>query len=74
MSLIHNERWKLTATYLNGMAIAILAVGGLAPLVSYASASSSIGPVALAGLGVGCLVASAGLHLMARKVLERLKP
>ena len=32
MSLIHNERIKLRATYLNGLAIAVFAVGSLAPL------------------------------------------
>jgi len=33
---IHNERTKLTATYLNGAATAVLAVGALAPLFSVA--------------------------------------
>jgi Na+-driven multidrug efflux pump len=31
---VHNERTKLTATYLNGVAIAVIAVGGLAPIFS----------------------------------------
>jgi hypothetical protein len=35
MSLIENERTKLTAAYLNGLAIAIFAIGGLAPFFSY---------------------------------------
>jgi hypothetical protein len=34
MSLVHNERTKLTATYINGLAIAVFAVGGLAPILS----------------------------------------
>ena len=33
MSLIHNERTQLTATYLNGIAIAIFAVGGFAQAI-----------------------------------------
>lgn len=34
MSLVGNERTKLTATYLNRVAIAIFAIGAFAPLVS----------------------------------------
>jgi hypothetical protein len=34
MSLVDNERAKLSATYLNGLATAVMAVGGFAPLVS----------------------------------------
>jgi hypothetical protein len=32
-AFVRNERTKLTATYLNGLAIAILAVGALAPVI-----------------------------------------
>ena len=35
MDLIRNERIKLLATYINSMAVALFAVGGLAPLFSY---------------------------------------
>jgi len=34
MSQVHNERIKLSATWLNGLSIAIFAVGGLAPLLT----------------------------------------
>jgi len=34
MSLIHNEQTKLTATYLNGLAMAIFAIGAVAPVVT----------------------------------------
>jgi hypothetical protein len=37
VSLVQNEQVKLTATYLNGLAIAIFAVGGLAPVVGVVS-------------------------------------
>ena len=33
---VRNERRKLTASYLNGIAIAVLAVGGFAPLANFA--------------------------------------
>jgi len=35
MSLIQNEQTKLTATYLNGLAIALFGVGGIAPVLAY---------------------------------------
>jgi hypothetical protein len=35
MSLIENERAKLLATYFNGLAIAVMAIGGFAPLVAF---------------------------------------
>ena len=34
MSMIHNERLKLLATFLNGLGIALFGVGGLAPVFS----------------------------------------
>jgi hypothetical protein len=44
LSLVGNEQAKLTATYVNGLAIAIFAVGGLAPLFSnlYAAGPASV--------------------------------
>lgn len=46
MSLIHNERAKLTATYINGIAIAIFAVGSFAPALNTSPGSirADIGP------------------------------
>lgn len=73
MTLVHNERVKLTATYMNGMAIALVAIGGFAPLVSLASG----GPAnfgALAIVGFGCLGTSIALHSIARLFLGRLQP
>ena len=35
MSLIQNEQVKLTATYLNGIGIALAAVGGIATWVTF---------------------------------------
>ncbi|GJE16047.1 amino acid transporter [Methylobacterium marchantiae] len=37
--LVANERSKLTATYVNGLAIALFAVGGLAPMFARRGAS-----------------------------------
>ncbi len=73
MPLIHNERTKLTATYLNGIAIALFAVGAIAPIVSVLNNGAQGGwPIAL--LAIICIAVSAALHLMARKILGRLQP
>lgn len=73
MSLIHNERIKLLATFVNGLGIAVFAVGGLAPLFSALYGDS--GPTAfLALMSVVCVIVSVSLHYVASSVLKRLKP
>lgn len=73
MSLIENERTKLTASYLNGLAIAIFAVGGLAPFFSYLYVPNGAKPTWLiALLGSVCIVISGALHLIARSRLGAL--
>ncbi|PSJ60489.1 amino acid transporter [Kumtagia ephedrae] len=75
MSLIRNERLKLFATYLNGLAIALFAVGGLAPVFStlYGTVTNS-STISVVVVSVICLVVSAALHWMASLVLKRLLP
>lgn len=75
MSLIHNERVKLLATYVNGLAIAVFAVGGLAPILSLFTgaivpdrASYALWIVAI------CIVFSAALHFTASLILRRMVP
>ncbi len=72
MSLVANEQVKLTATYLNGLAIAIFAVGGLAPLVAVVSGTVQAGAVQIVVLSTVCVAASLTLHLLARRSLKRL--
>lgn len=73
MSLIHNEQTKLTATFLNGMALAIFAVGGLGPMVT--AAYGERGPsFFLLAMALYCLAAAFALHFMARRILRRLEP
>jgi hypothetical protein len=75
MNLVHNEQAKLTATYLNGLAIATFAVGGLAPLFSALNAGTP-GPLpfwAVASISLVCALTSLSLHLIARLVLRRMK-
>lgn len=69
---IHNERIKLLATYLNGIGIAIFAVGGLAPIISslYGQSAPSL---ILILVSLICFFVSAVLHYVASTVLKRMK-
>ena len=71
MSLIHNERTKLSATWLNSIAAAAVAVGGIAP--SIAAVTGTLSPILAAGLVVFWFLVGAGLHLTARAILGRLR-
>ena len=71
MKIVKNERLKLTATFLNGLAIAMFAVGGLAP-VTQAMRSMSLLPGEwwrTALVGCVCIVFAGVLHWTARAVL-----
>ncbi len=73
MSVVHNERVKLTATFLNGLGIAAFAVGGLAP--SLAAVNAGSGPTFFTAIvGVVCIGLAFALHLAARRILGRLIP
>ena len=71
MSLVHNERTKLTATWLNSIAAAAVAVGAIAP--SIAAVTGTTSPPLAAGLALFWLFVGAGLHFGARAILGRLK-
>jgi hypothetical protein len=72
--LVHNEQVKLTATYLNGLAIAIFAVGGLAPVVGVVSGTAQTTAGGIATVTTVCVFVSAGLHLAGRGILRGLRP
>lgn len=67
--LVRNERRKLTATYLNGLAIAVFAVGGLAPVAGLiqGTVGSVAGPATLV---IICLLLSGVLHWVALLMLK----
>lgn len=73
MNHFRNEQTKLTATFINGMAIAMFAVGGLAPSIGMAAGSVPPAPL-VAILMAYCLIGSLALHLIARRILRRLEP
>ena len=76
MSLIHNERTKLTATWINSVASGVTITGGAAPIVAAVlgmSGVAQVGLVALAASSVIWLFVGISLHLTARAVLGRLR-
>jgi hypothetical protein len=65
--LTHNEQVKLTATYLNALAIGAMALGVLTPL----SEGEDLSRIDFSFWG--WIALSAALHLLARLVLKRLR-
>jgi hypothetical protein len=73
--MIENERIKLTANWLNGLAIATYAVGGIAPiLTSFYSGNEPSSPLAVALVSGVCFAATGALHFAARRILGGLRP
>src|SRR5712671_6852696 len=74
MSLIHNERTKLTATWFNTLATATVTAGALAPLIAviYGLSVPAIEPSYLVMLAAACFGIGAAIHWWARKFLGRL--
>ena len=70
--LVDNEQSKLTATYMNGIAIALITVGVLAPIVAILTGAVTSATIVVL-LVCGCVIASAGLHYGARQILAGLK-
>jgi hypothetical protein len=74
MSLTGNERLKLTAALLNGVATATVAAGAIAPLVAFtygipgAATGRTVALISLCWLAGGVV-----LHLLARWLLRGLR-
>lgn len=71
MNLVHNERTKLSATWLNSIAAAAVAVGGIGPTIAAAVGTISLGLAAV--LVPAWIIGGVGLHLIARAILGRLR-
>ena len=65
------ERIKLHANYLNGVAIAVLAIGGVAPVVSVILRPEDNAFSVLAIFGI-CLLISGALRTFAASLLKEL--
>jgi hypothetical protein len=74
MHLVHNERTKLTAGWLNTLATAVVAAGFFAPVaaVMYGLSQLAIGTGYMLAVAAGCLGLGAALHMIGRAVLGRL--
>lgn len=71
---IHNERTKLTANYLNGLATAIAAAGAFAPLFALIYRDQDVPSLWIIGLGFCvCILVSVTLHSFARWMLGRIR-
>jgi hypothetical protein len=75
MSLVRNERTKLTATWFNALATALVAAGTFAPAAAllYGLSQPAIGAAFMIALVAGCLIFGIGLHLAGRAMLGRLR-
>ena len=76
MSLVRNERLKLTAGWLNALAAGIIIAGAVAPLVAAIyrfPGPTQIGYTAVAVFGIGWLLIGTALHLVARRLLRGLQ-
>lgn len=74
MPTVHNERIKLSAAFLNGVAIGVFVIGTFTPVVQIAREPAIDGTAGLTlALGGICIVAAAGLHSAARAILGRLR-
>jgi len=74
MILVHNERTKLTATWLNTLATALVAAGTFGPFAAQLYGLSGPGPdrlylTVLAGI---CFLGGLILHLCGRAFLRKL--
>ena len=76
MSKVQDERTKLLATFVNGIGIATVAAGAIAPLVAvtYGVSNAAATSPLIAFFGLAWLVAGCALHLVARWLLKGLGP
>jgi hypothetical protein len=75
MFLVHNERTKLTATWFNTLATALVTAGTFAPIAALLYGFSNT-PADRSSLAVSagiCFVGGIALHLGGRVLLRRLR-
>ena len=73
INTVHNERIKLLATFMNGIAVAVFAVGGLSPMFSDLSGSGRLRPIVMV-IGAICILSAFALHYIGSVLLKRMKP
>jgi cation transporter-like permease len=72
---VRNERRKLTASWFNAIATAIMAAGVFAPVASqiYGFGSNRVDQTLVLISSIVCVVVSLGLHLVGRQFLGALE-
>jgi len=75
MFLVHNERTKLTASWLNTLATALIAAGAFAPAAAwfYGLSALPVGTLYISAMAFACAVGGGGLHWVGRLYLDRLR-
>ena len=75
MFLVHNERTKLTASWLNTLATALIAAGVFAPAAALIYGLSQLLPsgLLLSLLTIGCFTGAVVLHILGWLALGRLR-
>jgi hypothetical protein len=74
MFLVHNERTKLTANWLNTLATALVAAGVFAPgaAVLYGLSSLTFGGGFILAVLLGCMALGVAIHLIALRLIGRM--
>jgi hypothetical protein len=72
---VRNEKRKLTASWFNAIASALMAAGGFAPVASqiYGFGSNRIDETLIFFSSAVCVAVSLGLHLIGRQLLGGLE-
>jgi hypothetical protein len=75
MHLVHYERKKHIASWLNALATALLAAGGFAPAAAllYGLSPPAIGVGYMSAVVLGCFTLGFSLHSVGRAILGRLR-
>jgi hypothetical protein len=75
VSKVQDERTKLTATFLNSIATAMVVAGAVVPFAAFTyELPGAASGQAIILVGVSWAVAGVIMHLMARRILGRLSP
>jgi hypothetical protein len=72
-TLVSNERLKLLANFMNGAAVAVFAIGCVAPILAGSAGAVRFNLATAISSGI-CFVAACCLHYLASIVLKGLKP
>lgn len=73
LDLVHNERTKLTATWLNNLGVGALVAGFIAPSLTLLTLDGTRLVVSL-GIAAVWILVGLGLHLLGRWFMRSLKP